>query len=564
MVKKTKSTMRFRYDPPNGLSWTQEKGEVKSLDGRWELTELRRKPHQGRLHPLDFDPGRMLGLLSRGPVEGKVKEFLTKGAGRASRSTSRAGPSRRCHGARECVCRSRSRRRRACTYVLADHLALDRAGVDQYVHEHIFALVRERCEPIVRPGDGQNHPRMCRGPAEREWSTGGGTRTLTPLGATELKSIVSPASSTTPARPEPSCLQALPRRATTEHGVRRSRLEASLRLHMRADSVCFGPRSPLLRAAGRRAADRADPRRAGAGVQALFERYQARLLAFCRGMLASSEDAEDVLQEVFVAAHKAILADNRVINARPWLYRIARNRCLNHLRKPVPEGQDSMDIHPHENGVSVAERVQKREEFRASSPTSRPAGDAAHRTAPARSTRWPTRRIAVADGYDGPSGKSLLVRARMSLADCSQGRHLTRDEVHLELAEAAEGLRKALRAGARAPAQLRALPASTAPSSGETARRWRRLLRSPPLSTLYADVMGKLGPRRRQDRRRLERAPLRRRIGRRWAATTAAGTGTAAVGAPRRRGGGGCSGGQCGAGGSAGRSAPRPRRASRA
>ena len=40
MVKKTKSTMRFRYDPPNGLSWTQEKGEVKSLDGRWELTQL--------------------------------------------------------------------------------------------------------------------------------------------------------------------------------------------------------------------------------------------------------------------------------------------------------------------------------------------------------------------------------------------------------------------------------------------------------------------------------------------------------------------------------------------
>src|SRR5688500_20023127 len=42
----------------------------------------------------------------------------------------------------------------------------------------------------------------------------------------------------------------------------------------------------------------------------------------------------------------------------------------------------------------------------------------------------------------GPAVKSLLVRARMSLADSSQGRHLTCDEVHLELAEATEGLRK--------------------------------------------------------------------------------------------------------------------------
>jgi ribosome-associated toxin RatA of RatAB toxin-antitoxin module len=79
MVKKSKSTLRFSYDPPNGLSWTQERGEVKSLDGRWELTEL----DGGRTRAdyiLDFDPGRMLGMLLRGPVEGRVKEFLTKGA----------------------------------------------------------------------------------------------------------------------------------------------------------------------------------------------------------------------------------------------------------------------------------------------------------------------------------------------------------------------------------------------------------------------------------------------------------------------------------------------------
>ena len=66
----------------------------------------------------------------------------------------------------------------------------------------------------------------------------------------------------------------------------------------------------------------------------IVDRYQARLLGFCRQMTGSTEDAEDVLQEVFVNAYKAMIADNREINLRPWLYRIARNRSLNHLRKP--------------------------------------------------------------------------------------------------------------------------------------------------------------------------------------------------------------------------------------
>ena len=71
---------------------------------------------------------------------------------------------------------------------------------------------------------------------------------------------------------------------------------------------------------------------------ALVERYQSRLLGFCRQMLGSTEDAEDVLQEVFVAAYNAMIADEREIAVRPWLYRIARNRCLNHLRKPTADG----------------------------------------------------------------------------------------------------------------------------------------------------------------------------------------------------------------------------------
>src|SRR5688572_6669593 len=150
----------------------------------------------------------------------------------------------------------------------------------------------------------------------------------------------------------------------------------------------------------------------------LVERYQSRLLAFCRGMLSSTEDAEDVLQEVFVAAHKAILADNRAINARPWLYRIARNRCLNHLRKPVPEGQDSMDIHVSENGTSVADRVEKRAEFRSLIMDVQGLPETQRSALLLREIdALAYEEIAVAMETTVPAVKSLLVRARISLAD---------------------------------------------------------------------------------------------------------------------------------------------------
>jgi uncharacterized membrane protein len=79
MVKKAKSTLRFDYDPPGGLSWEQEKGDTKWLVGSWEFEEI----GEGRTratYGLKTDPGRMLGMLLRGPVQGKVKELLTKSA----------------------------------------------------------------------------------------------------------------------------------------------------------------------------------------------------------------------------------------------------------------------------------------------------------------------------------------------------------------------------------------------------------------------------------------------------------------------------------------------------
>jgi RNA polymerase sigma factor (sigma-70 family) len=64
----------------------------------------------------------------------------------------------------------------------------------------------------------------------------------------------------------------------------------------------------------------------------VFDRYHRSLLAFCRRMLASDEEAEDALQHTFMAAYRALRTSDRPILLKAWLYTIARNRCLSILR----------------------------------------------------------------------------------------------------------------------------------------------------------------------------------------------------------------------------------------
>jgi RNA polymerase sigma factor (sigma-70 family) len=201
-----------------------------------------------------------------------------------------------------------------------------------------------------------------------------------------------------------------------------------------------GP-SPLLRLASDERLIELTRRGQQAAFEALVARYQARLLAFCRHMLHSREDAEDVLQEVFAAAFNAILADSREINARPWLYRIARNRSLNHLRRNTAIGVDSMDAHFADAGQSTSEKVYKREEFRLL------VEDIGHLPETQRSAlvlremdALSYEQIADVMGTTVPSVKSLLVRARIGLAEAAEARKLTCDEVRLELGAAAEGI----------------------------------------------------------------------------------------------------------------------------
>ena len=66
-VRTIRSIVRFTYGGPTHLAWSQEKGELKSVDGSWELEDLGDGRTRATYH-LDVELGRMLGMVIRGPL----------------------------------------------------------------------------------------------------------------------------------------------------------------------------------------------------------------------------------------------------------------------------------------------------------------------------------------------------------------------------------------------------------------------------------------------------------------------------------------------------------------
>jgi RNA polymerase sigma factor (sigma-70 family) len=95
----------------------------------------------------------------------------------------------------------------------------------------------------------------------------------------------------------------------------------------------------------------------------LHARHHAAVLAFCRHLTGSREDAEDAVQHTFLAAYRKIADGGEAPDWRPWLFTVARNRCLTLLRarrgeSPLvdPDGAAAFD------GLAV--EVERREELR--------------------------------------------------------------------------------------------------------------------------------------------------------------------------------------------------------
>src|SRR4051794_29643181 len=74
-VRVVSSTVRFAYDPPHAMRWTQVRGDLKSVDGEWRFEPAGDGRTRATYH-LVGDPGRILGMLVRGPVEHRIRDLL--------------------------------------------------------------------------------------------------------------------------------------------------------------------------------------------------------------------------------------------------------------------------------------------------------------------------------------------------------------------------------------------------------------------------------------------------------------------------------------------------------
>ena len=74
-IRTVKSTVRFTYDPPTSLTWRQEKGELKAVDGSWSLQDVGEGRTRATYH-LEIDLGRVLGMVIRGPLVDVLRSML--------------------------------------------------------------------------------------------------------------------------------------------------------------------------------------------------------------------------------------------------------------------------------------------------------------------------------------------------------------------------------------------------------------------------------------------------------------------------------------------------------
>lgn len=187
--------------------------------------------------------------------------------------------------------------------------------------------------------------------------------------------------------------------------------------------------------------------------QVIFDRYRQRLFAYTRQMLSGSrQDAEDALQDVFLRAYAALRANDQPISLRAWLYRVAHNRCIDQLRRPVPAHADVFEVSRTPLRDPLAE-TQRREDLRRLVEDVRRLPEAQRSALLMREMDGLSyQELADALEVTVPAIKSLLVRARIGLVEAIEARDAACTEIRTDLLASHD---RGVRASGRARRHLR-------------------------------------------------------------------------------------------------------------
>ncbi len=76
-----------------------------------------------------------------------------------------------------------------------------------------------------------------------------------------------------------------------------------------------------------------DDTSADAQLAAIYREFSGQIHTYSFHLLGNQEDADDVTQEVFIRAYARLGQLREQASLRSWLYRIATNLCMDHLRR---------------------------------------------------------------------------------------------------------------------------------------------------------------------------------------------------------------------------------------
>ncbi len=156
----------------------------------------------------------------------------------------------------------------------------------------------------------------------------------------------------------------------------------------------------------------------------IHDRYRQRMFAYTRQMLTGSAvDAEDAVQEIFVRAYSGLRASDRELALRAWLYRIAHNRCIDELRRPQSVATEAIPATVPNSGGDPVVRLEQRDALQRLIADVQRLPDQQRSALLMRELAGMTYAdVAGALGVSVPAVKSLLVRARVGLAQASEAR----------------------------------------------------------------------------------------------------------------------------------------------
>jgi RNA polymerase sigma factor (sigma-70 family) len=157
---------------------------------------------------------------------------------------------------------------------------------------------------------------------------------------------------------------------------------------------------------------------------AIFRRYHQSLYRFCLAIVGNPEDAQEALQNTMIKVLRALPGEERSIELKPWLYRIAHNESIDLLRRRKESSE--LDVEQVARGYGLAEDAEARERLRALIADLEELPERQRQVLVMRElSGLGFGEIATALGTSGEVARQTLYEARQSLRQMVEGREMS-------------------------------------------------------------------------------------------------------------------------------------------